>query len=104
MRAFYETTHNTRFLIEVLALQALLNEAQGQFQTALAALEQALTLAQPGGFIRLFVDLGPPLARLLARLRSRNGRGQHYVSQILAAFKKDEGGRRQDEKDKNRFA
>jgi LuxR family maltose regulon positive regulatory protein len=99
VRGFFETTHNTRFLIDALALQALLNEAQGQFQTALAALKQALALAQPGGFIRLFVDLGPPLARLLAEFKPHNNDMSQYVDQILAAFEEDEGGRRQEEKD-----
>ena len=69
LREFVEATHNTRFLIEVLALQALLKEGQGERQTALELLEQAVTLAEPGGFIRLFVDLGPPIGQLLDRLR-----------------------------------
>jgi len=82
---FVTTTHNTRFTIEVLALQALLQEAQGNERAALALLEQAVLLAEPGGFIRLFADLGPRMARLLSGLR-RTGVAPSYTGQILQAF------------------
>ena len=62
LHAFVTSIHNTRFTIEVLALEALLHHAQGDKQAALAALEQAVTLAQPGGFVHVFVDLGPTVA------------------------------------------
>ena len=90
VREFVETTHNTRFLIEALALQTLLNEGQGNRPAALELLEQAVALAQPGGFIRLFVDLGPQVAGLLAELVSEDNGTQPYIDQILTAFKKDE--------------
>jgi LuxR family maltose regulon positive regulatory protein len=91
LHAFVTSIHNTRFTIEVLALQALLHHAQGKDQTALAALEQAVKLAQPGGFVRVFVDLGPILADLLGRLASRGvaGVSPDYVEQILQAFASD---------------
>ena len=82
---FVTATHNTRFLIEVLALQALLHDAQKNEKAALKALEQAIMLAQPGGFIRLFADLGPRMRDLLNRLRSQ-GIASIYINQILAAF------------------
>ena len=87
MRAFVEATHNTRFLIETLALQALLSETEGQPQTALDTLEQAIILAQPGGFIRLFVDLGPQLIGLLEQLQRRSA-APDYIELILAAADK----------------
>ena len=83
---FVETTHNTRFLIEVLALQALFHDAQGESQTSAELLEQALALAQPGGFIRLFVDLGPKIAHLLTTFQTNGTGSRRYVDQILAAF------------------
>ena len=88
LHAFVTATHNTRFTIEVLALEALLHHAQGNEQGALAALEQAVTLAQPGGFVRVFVDLGPNMAALLGRLAARGVAGitRDYVDQILRAF------------------
>jgi LuxR family maltose regulon positive regulatory protein len=85
LRGFVETIHNTRFLIEVLALQALLHQVQDEESAALDALEQAISLAQPGGFVRLFVDLGSKLEPLLAQL-SQNGVAPAYIAQILAAF------------------
>jgi LuxR family maltose regulon positive regulatory protein len=88
LEAFLAGIHNTRFLIEVLALQALLRDAQGEESAALEVLRQAITLAQPGGFIRLFVDLGPGLAQLLNRL-DLDDEGLRYVGQILAAFRSD---------------
>ncbi len=94
-KLFFETSHNSRFLIDVLVLQALLNNTQGQQQAALTLLAQALTLAQPGGFIRLFVDFGPQLADLLAELKPQDNDLQQYVGQILAACAADEGTGRQ---------
>ncbi len=85
LHAFVTATYNTHFTIEVLALQALLHDAQGDEHAALARLQQAVSLAEPGGFIRLFVDLGPRLASLLNRLR-QTGVLPGYTGQILQAF------------------
>jgi LuxR family transcriptional regulator, maltose regulon positive regulatory protein len=82
---FVTATHSTRFTIEVLALQALLHDAQGDERAALALLERAVSLAEPGGFIRLFADRGPRMAVLLAQLR-RTGVAPSYTGQILQAF------------------
>ena len=85
LHTFATATHNTRITIDVLALQALCHAAQGDAPAALLALEEAVTLAQPGGFIRVFVDLGPAMHGLLARL-SRRGDATGYLQQILDAF------------------
>lgn len=85
LHAFVTANHNTRFTIEILALQALLHDTQGDEQAALARLQQAVSLAEPGGFIRLFVDLGPRLANLLGRLR-QVGPSSPYINRILRAF------------------
>ena len=69
----------------MLALEALLHAAEGNEPAALQALEHALILAQPGGFIRAFVDLGPGMAGLLERL-PRQGFAAEYVDEILRAF------------------
>ena len=66
-----QTTHNTRFQIEALALQALLHDAQHERSAALDALAQAVALAEPGGVIRVFVDLGPRMAALLHQLAAK---------------------------------
>jgi len=85
VRAFVTATHNSRFTIDVLALQALYDDAEGDEPAALQALAQAVTLAQPGGFLRVFVDLGPPMAGLLERLARRSS-AAGYIQQILDAF------------------
>jgi LuxR family maltose regulon positive regulatory protein len=85
VRAFCESTHSTRFLIETLALQAMLYDVEGDEAAALAALEQAIAYAAPGGFVRLFVDLGPSVARPLARLRWK-GTAPAYIGRLLSAF------------------
>ncbi len=77
--------------IDVLALQALVYDAQGDRQLAGERLATALRLGEPGGFIRTFVDLGPPMADLLARLQEQGGtQMESYISQILAAFQMEE--------------
>jgi LuxR family maltose regulon positive regulatory protein len=52
-------------------------------------LTEALALAEPGGFIRLFVDLGPQMADLLKRLIKQNV-AVDYIGRILNAFSEDE--------------
>src|SRR5207245_1261753 len=55
-------------LIELLLLEAIAHDALGEEAAALAALARSLVLAAPEGYIRLYVDEGPPVAALLARL------------------------------------
>ncbi|MFN2195639.1 MAG: LuxR C-terminal-related transcriptional regulator [Anaerolineales bacterium] len=85
LQEYLESKHNTRFLIETLAMQALLQQARGAQPAALSALKQALRLAQPGGFIRLFVDTGDQMQILLSHLLTDETLGA-YCAQILAAF------------------
>jgi LuxR family maltose regulon positive regulatory protein len=72
-------------VIEILVLQALAHEAQGNIPPALAPLERALTLAEPEGYVRIFVDEGVPLARLLYEALS-HGVEPAYTRRLLAAF------------------
>ena len=52
---------------------------------AVQLLGEALALAEPGGFIRIFVDEGPPMAQLLLEAAS-SGIMPDYVGKLLAAF------------------
>ena len=52
----------------------------------MAALTQALTLAEPEGFIRLFVDEGASMAELLGRMKAEDGRLKDYIYKLLTAF------------------
>jgi LuxR family transcriptional regulator, maltose regulon positive regulatory protein len=72
-------------LIEILSLQALAYEAQGDITRALAPLERALTLAEPEGYARVFIDEREPMARLLSALSAR-GIMPDYSARLLAAF------------------
>ena len=63
-----ETAGRKSRLIEYLILRALAYQDMNELDQALLFLTQALETARPEGFIRLFADEGPGLARLLARL------------------------------------
>jgi LuxR family maltose regulon positive regulatory protein len=85
LRELCESTHNRRFLIEVLALESLYYDSLGDETSAVEALRRSLSLARPSGFIRLFVDLGPRMKSALNRLP--DGREMtDYVARILAAY------------------
>ncbi len=71
MRAFLARIHNVRFLIETLALLALTAQRSGATSRGLAYLEEALSLAQPGGLVRVFVDCGGQLLPLLDKAAQR---------------------------------
>jgi LuxR family maltose regulon positive regulatory protein len=56
------------WMIEFLALKAMALQAQGDVPQALSALKRALALAEPEGFLLVFVDEGAPMARLLSKI------------------------------------
>jgi ATP/maltotriose-dependent transcriptional regulator MalT len=86
---FVVSIHNTRFRIDILAMQALLEHSRGNEAAALKKLAESLTLAEPGGFVRNFVDLGPSIAELLNRMQEQNV-AAGYIEILLAAFRADE--------------
>jgi LuxR family maltose regulon positive regulatory protein len=71
--------------VKALALRALALDALGHREEALAVLEQALFLAQPEGYVGLFVDAGSPMTVLLRRL-SAKANVASYVATLLAAL------------------
>ena len=73
-------------MIEISVLQALDHQARGDTPTALAALEQALALAEPEGYVRVFLDEGPPMTALL---RAAAQQGREYARSLLAADSAD---------------
>jgi LuxR family maltose regulon positive regulatory protein len=72
-------------VIKILTLQALAFQAQRDMDQAMSALERALSLAEPEGYVRTFVDEGKPVARLLYEARTR-GIASDYIRRLLAAF------------------
>jgi LuxR family maltose regulon positive regulatory protein len=71
-------------VIEILVLRALAHQALGDIPAALARLERAMTLAEPEGYVRVFIDEGPPMASLL-RAAAKQGITPSYVRRLLAA-------------------
>jgi LuxR family maltose regulon positive regulatory protein len=71
--------------IEVHVLRSVTLYELGENEKALDSLIKALTLAEPGGYIRTFVDEGPAVAELLRRSISK-GVMQEYASTVLNAF------------------
>jgi len=89
----------TGSVIEILLTQALLHQAQEDQPRALAALKHALTLAEPEGYIRIFVDEGEVMRLLILDFRlqieKQERPGAHplfeYANRLLAAFPESMG-------------
>ena len=78
--------------LEILVLQVVAQYACGDESGAMERLSQALSLAEPEGYIRLFVDEGEPMAYLLVQMRSRAPGNKpcsmDYREQLLALLGK----------------
>ncbi|HLX57114.1 MAG TPA: LuxR C-terminal-related transcriptional regulator, partial [Ktedonobacteraceae bacterium] len=75
--------------LKVMVLQALALQAEGEQDQAVQLLLDALVLAEPGGFIRLFADEGRPMALLLSQAEA-SGRMPDYIGKLLAVLKAEE--------------
>jgi LuxR family maltose regulon positive regulatory protein len=80
-----ETAARMGHVIEIQALRALAFSASENLERALDALSHALRLAEPEGYIRTFIDEGPPMARLL-RYATSQGITQAHIDGLLANF------------------
>jgi LuxR family maltose regulon positive regulatory protein len=74
-------------VIETLVLKALAFQGKKETDQALVALERALTLAQPEGYIRSFLDEGEAMTRLLCQAQSRQV-GSGYAGVLLSMIGK----------------
>ncbi|MCU0503523.1 MAG: LuxR C-terminal-related transcriptional regulator, partial [Anaerolineae bacterium] len=89
-----EAGNRTGSVIEILMLHALAHRAQGDTPEASTSLKRALTLAEPAGYVRLFVDEGEPMRLLLLDFRlwiekqapQERQRLAEYPEKILAAL------------------
>jgi len=80
-----EAQNNIPLLIDILLLKTLIYQKKSQSDKALATLTRAISLAESGGFVRPFLELGPEMAKLLVRF-SQRGVALGHVTRILAAF------------------
>ncbi|HSN78086.1 MAG TPA: LuxR C-terminal-related transcriptional regulator [Anaerolineae bacterium] len=75
--------------LRVMVLEAIALHAHHEKDKAMHLLGEALALAEPGGFIRLFVDEGQAMALLLTEVAAR-GTMPEYTARLLAAFASDQ--------------
>jgi LuxR family maltose regulon positive regulatory protein len=85
-------------LIEILTLQAVALQTQGQQNQALTALEHALILAEPEGYVRIFVNEGAPIGELLRQLVAQ-GVAMDYVNKLLTALSEETRVQRESSRD-----
>jgi len=73
-------------VVAILALRAVALHTRGARDQALDALERALSLAEPEGYVRSFIDEGEPMRELLRQAAAR-GVAVDYVRTLLDALK-----------------
>ena len=81
----------TGSMMEILVLLSLVHQIQNDIDAALVPLERALTVAEREGYVRIFVDEGPPMSQLLAKAAAR-GLMPEYTGKLLAAFEAEQEG------------
>lgn len=75
--------------LRVMVLQAVALHAHGQKLKAARVLGDALTMAEPGGFIRIFLDEGVPMLNLLCEAAA-HGMMPDYIAKLLAEFEAED--------------
>jgi LuxR family maltose regulon positive regulatory protein len=75
-------------VIEILLLQALAMQEIGDSEHAILALTKCLTLAEPEGYVRVFLDEGQPMQMLLAQWLAQASAGplRDYATRLLSQF------------------
>ena len=77
-------------IVEAMVLQALALQGKKEIDQALAVLEKAITIAQPEGYVRVFLDEGEAMTRLLCQVQSRQV-VSGYASVLLSMIGKTSG-------------
>jgi LuxR family maltose regulon positive regulatory protein len=72
--------------LKAMVLESIALHAHGETEQAVKVLRESLALAEPEGFIRIFVDEGSPMAELLERMKNEDGRVKNYIGKLLASF------------------
>jgi LuxR family maltose regulon positive regulatory protein len=84
-RHMLESEFRTQDALKAKVVQVIIHSAIGQSGEALKLLSECVAQSQPQGSIRLFVDEGAPMKKLLSQLQNETGLTP-YVSQLLDAF------------------
>jgi LuxR family maltose regulon positive regulatory protein len=84
LRAAAEAGGRQATVVEVLVLLAIAQRHLDDDSAAITALRQAMTLAEPEGYVRTFVAEGAPMAALLEAAIA-HGISPHYARRLLAA-------------------
>jgi LuxR family maltose regulon positive regulatory protein len=88
-RGYAESVNSRRHLIEIGALETLIQAARGEDKAALSALQASVLLAEPGGALRLIADAGIGLIPYLQQLRDQ-GIAASYITRVLTVY--EQGG------------
>ena len=90
LRQFAESNGRAGSVIEISLLEAMAHQAQRQKRHALSRLCQALALAEPGGYLRIFLDEGGALLPIINGLmdgrkekRAAENVPEAYLSRLL---------------------
>jgi LuxR family maltose regulon positive regulatory protein len=86
------STHNIRQLVIILPLLAVAYHQSGHQQKAIKTLKESVRLAEPGGWIRPFLEFGPEMAALLNAVRWKSNR-RDFIDQIRRALPPARDGR-----------
>jgi LuxR family maltose regulon positive regulatory protein len=98
LRETAEAADQRGSVVEILTSQALVLRAKDEKNRAIDVMGRALALAEPEGYVRTFVDKGPPMAELLSEVLEAQQRGRldslrrvpaHYLRKLLAALERD---------------
>ena len=84
-----DARESTRRRIEMLVVRALLYSTHERCTQATATMARALSLAEPEGYVRLFLDEGAPMLALLEQVK-RRGVTPEYTARLIHAFGKSE--------------
>ncbi len=92
LRRAAEEGNRTGSLIEILAVLAVCHWARGEHAAALESLQQALTLAEPEGYHRIFLDEGPALTPVL-KMAAEHDIAPAYAGRLLGTDNKGDDAR-----------
>jgi LuxR family transcriptional regulator, maltose regulon positive regulatory protein len=98
VRQMAQAADRTSNMIEILALKALVLRATEEKGQALNVMGRVLALAEPEGYVRIFVDEAPPMTELLSEVLEAQQSGRldsprripaHYLRKLLGALERD---------------